>query len=117
MARCTMPSSSYAPEAISSLVSGRPNRITPPMPSALHFGALLHQLVDGQLVIARHGADFAPHAFAGADEQRQDELRRMEMGFAHQAAHGFGGAQAAQAYGGKGHHTGLYLRSRGQIRQ
>ena len=31
---CTIPFSSYAPEALSSLVSGMPNRITPPMPSA-----------------------------------------------------------------------------------
>src|SRR5439155_16953994 len=32
-ARCTLPSSAYAPEAASSLVSGSPNRMTPPMPS------------------------------------------------------------------------------------
>ena len=32
-ARCTMPWSSYAPDACSSLLSGRPKSITPPMPS------------------------------------------------------------------------------------
>ena len=34
-----------------------------------HFGAFLHQLVDRHLVVARHGADLAPHALARADEQ------------------------------------------------
>jgi len=33
MARCTIPFSSYAPDAISSLESGSPKSMTPPMPS------------------------------------------------------------------------------------
>ena len=81
------------------MVSGRPNRITPPIPSDSHFLALLDDLVDRHLVVARHGADLAADALARADEQRQDELRRVEARLAHQAAHGFGGAQAAQTMG------------------
>ena len=46
----------------------------------LDFGALLDQLVDRHLVIAGHGADLAADALARADEQRQDELRRMRGG-------------------------------------
>jgi hypothetical protein len=33
------------------------------------------------LEIAGHGADFAADAFAGAGEQRQDELGRIQAGF------------------------------------
>ena len=60
-----------------------------------------------KLVVARHGADLAPHAFPGADEQGQDELRGMEVRFADQVAHGGGGAQTAQALGWEGHLPGL----------
>ena len=81
--------------------------MTPPMPSDSHFGAFLHQFVDRHLVVAGHGADFAAYALARADEQRQDELRRVEVRFAHQAAQGFGGAQAAEPVGRKRHYPEL----------
>ena len=48
MARCTMPLSSYAPVAISSFVSGRPNRITPPIPSA---STSIHSLTSSSIDI------------------------------------------------------------------
>ena len=70
----------------------------------LHFGALLHQFVNGQLIVAGHGADFAAHAFARADEQGQDELRRMEPGFAHQRTDALRRPQAAETVDGKRHH-------------
>jgi hypothetical protein len=73
----------------------------------LHFGTFLDQFVDGHLIIAGHGADFAPHALAGADEQRQDELRRLHVRFADQVANGWSGAQTAQALSWEGHLPGL----------
>ena len=52
----------------------------------LHLGAFLHQLVDRELVIIRHGADLAADAFARANEERQNELLRIEARFAHEIA-------------------------------
>jgi hypothetical protein len=43
------------------------------------------------------------HAFPRTDEQRQNELRRIEARFAHQAAQGLGAAEAAKAMYGEWH--------------
>jgi hypothetical protein len=59
------------------------------------------------LIIARHRADLAPHAFARTDEQRQNELRRIETRFADEVAQPASGAQAAQAVSGERHSKGL----------
>ncbi len=40
--------------------------------------AFVHQLVHRKLRVPGHGADLAPHAFARTDEQRQDEIGRIE---------------------------------------
>ena len=77
------------------------------MPSDSNLAAFLHGRIDRQLALRRHGADRPPHAFAGADEQRQNEIGGVEPGFAHQAAHGFARPQAARAVNGKGHLNGF----------
>ena len=69
----------------------------------LHFVALLYQFVNRHLVILRHGADLAFHSLARTNEQRENELRRIEVRFAHQVAHGFAGPQTAEAMGRKRH--------------
>ena len=98
---CTMPSSAYAPDAdfVLRLRNSEQDHAADARAYAL---ALLHQFVHRELEIARHGADLSAHAFARADEQRQDEMRRIELGFAHQASHRFGRAQAAHSMNGKG---------------
>ena len=50
----------------------------------LRFLAFLDGHIDGNLGVARHGADFLAHAFAFDDEERQHELRRFQVGFAHE---------------------------------
>ena len=78
---CTMPSSAQAPVAMSSLVSGSPNRITLGMPSALHLGALLYCFVDGEVEDSGHRTHFLAHAFSRdrqtADRRNLRELRRV----------------------------------------
>ncbi len=66
--------------------------------------ALLHQLIDRKLVIAGHGADLSADSFTGADEQRQDQMRRVEVSLSNQPAHRLGYAQAAFAVNWKRHY-------------
>ena len=47
---------------------------------------LVDERVDAELVVAGHRGDFLPDAFAGADEQRQDEVARRQLGLADQLA-------------------------------
>ena len=63
----------------------------------MNLAALVDNAIDGHLRVARHGRDLAPDSLAFANKKREDKLRRMEMGFANQIAHGLGGAQPAQA--------------------
>ena len=44
----------------------------------VRLGAFGNQPVDGKLRVAGHGFDFAAHAFARANEQRQNEVARIE---------------------------------------
>ena len=53
-------------------------------PQTADFFALTNQAVNRHLELPRHGADFAAHSLARANEQRQDELRRVEPRLAHQ---------------------------------
>ena len=61
----------------------------------LYLGALLHRLVDRQVVHAGHGAYFFANAFTGADKQRIDESLRAKTGFADKRTHRFIATQAA----------------------
>ncbi len=81
MARCTMPGVVIG--AGGQLVLGfrQAEEDDAPHAERLDLGAFLDQLVDGKLVVARHGADFAANAFARANKQGKDELPRMEMCF------------------------------------
>ncbi len=69
----------------------------------VNFGAFLNNFVDRHLIIAGHGADFAAKTLARAGKEGQNEFRRVEAGFAHQAAHRFAGAQPAHAVYGERH--------------
>ena len=59
----------------------------------VHFSRLDRQ-IDAQPFDTRHGPDLRPLVLPIDDEQRQDEVRRAECGFAHQVAHEGAGAQA-----------------------
>src|SRR5260370_41635432 len=63
----------------------------------MRLRALFHQLIDGELAVPRHGADFTPHAFTGTGEQREDEIGRFELSLANEIAQGLGGAQPAHS--------------------
>jgi len=62
---------------------------------ARHLPALLHQLIDGELAIARHGGDFAAHPRARTDEERQDQILAPQVGLADHLAQKRVGTQAA----------------------
>ena len=94
--RWTMPSAAQAPLPCSSfLVRNAEQQHAADAERGAGFD-FLHRFVDGEIEDARHGADLAAHAFAFAEKQRVDEGRGLQMGFAHERAHGGGGAQTAQ---------------------
>ena len=85
------------------LLVGNPEQDHAADPQRVRALAFLHQFVDRELEVAGHGGDRLADAFAGAGEQRQDEIGRLELGFAHQPPHRFRDAQPALAMGGEGH--------------
>jgi hypothetical protein len=103
-ARCTMPLSSYAPDAISSFGFRQSEQHHPADPQRLHFRAFLDGRVNRHLVVPRHRADLAAHAFPRAHEQWQNKLTGVKPCFPDQVADGFGGPQAPGAVNGVGHH-------------
>ena len=52
---------------------------------ALHFLAVLHQIVDGLLVVAGHGADLFFHALAVGHEQGVNEIIGRKLRLPHHA--------------------------------
>jgi hypothetical protein len=59
------------------------------------------EFVGRELEHARHGLDGAANFAAAADEERQDEARGVELGFAHEPAQGGGGAQSSRPVRGE----------------
>ena len=96
----TMPSSIQAPEPSASFDAGRPNRITPPMPSVGVAGDVGGRLVRRDAVHAGERRDRAPDAAPGLDEDRRHELARMDPRLADEGPEGGRAAGPAKAMGG-----------------
>jgi hypothetical protein len=64
-------------------------------------GGVAEEFVGRELKDAGHGGDGAAEFASAADEERQDELRGVQLGFADEAAQGGAGAQAPGPVSGK----------------
>lgn len=84
-------------------VPGNPEQDDAADPEARALLALLHQLVDGELEVARHRVDGLADAFALHGEQRQNEIVRGKRSLANEAAQALRAAKSSRSVDGEGH--------------
>ena len=105
-ARCTIPSSSQAPEPSSSFSSGIPKRSTARTPSDASSAASRTISSTERWAIPSSPVDRADDALPGAGEERHHDVVERQPRLAHERAQRVGAPQAPQAGDGKAGHRG-----------
>src|SRR5260370_8753741 len=82
---------------------GKPKKYDSRNPEQLHFAALFHNLINGLLIDAGHGADFLADFRPRAHEHRIDKTRRSKTRLSNQATQRLAPPQTPRPMSGKTH--------------